>query len=47
LEAVSTTCDSGWVGDQHAILLMIFDPYADPPATAWWYWPLPSMNSES
>ncbi len=34
LEEVSTTCGSGWVDDRRAILLMILEPWSDPPATA-------------
>ena len=34
LEEVSTTCGSGWVNDQHAILLLILGAKVYPPATA-------------
>jgi hypothetical protein len=30
LDKVSTTCGSGWVGDEHAVLQSVVDP----PATA-------------
>ena len=34
LEEVGTTCGSGWVSDENAILLMILGAKVDPPATA-------------
>jgi hypothetical protein len=36
-DTVSTVRGSGWVGDQHVILLMILNPKILPPATARWY----------
>ena len=34
MDEVSTTCGSGWVSDQNAILLVILEANGDPPATA-------------
>jgi len=34
LDTVSTTCGSGWLGDEHEIFLLMLMVEVDPPATA-------------